>query len=191
MAMQLMKSDPPLALPTPTTVDAAVLRRARRGDDRAFAEIYHAHAPRLYATCLRLTGERAAASDVLQDTFVHAWNALPEYRGESALATWLHRIAVNTSLQQLRGDRRRLQRVQPVEAVESTGAAARDAHVAERLDLERAIASLSADARTVFVLRAIEGYSYAEIGDLTGSSEVALRAQYARARRTLAEYLEP
>lgn len=170
---------------------ADVLRRAQRGDEHAFAEIYELHAPRLYATCLRLTGETAAANDVLQDSFVRAWDALPEYRGDSALATWLHRIAVNASLEHLRREARRLRRVQPVASLESTGAAERDAHVAERLDLERAIGTLSADARVVFVLRAVDGYSYAEISDLTGSSEVALRAQFARSRRTLAEYLGP
>ena len=186
-----MTAAPAMTRAVRKTLDADILRRAQLGDHSAFAEIYHAHAPRLYATCLRLAGEQAAANEVLQDTFVRAWDALPGYRGESALATWLHRIAVNTALGHLRQDARRMQRVQPVETVESAGAAARDAHVAERLDLERAIARLSPDARSVFVLRAIEGYSYAEISTFTGSSEVALRAQFARARRTLAEYLEP
>ncbi len=189
----VMTARPVVAMSARDPVPTDVLRRAQRGDEHAFAEIYEAHAPRLYATCLRLTGDQAAASDVLQDAFVRAWDALPAYRGESALATWLHRIAINTSLEHLRRDARRAIRVQSVESVESTGATsatARDAHVADRLDLERAMATLSSDARIVVVLRAIEGYSYAEISSLTGSSEVALRAQFVRARRTLAEYLE-
>ncbi len=174
-----------------TPSDEAVAR-AQAGDEVAFAHLYHAHAPRLYATCLRLAGgDIDGASDALQDAFVRAWDALPGWRGESAFGTWLHRIAVNTSLERLRRESRREARVFATDAPDTLDAAAAHEPLAERLDLERAIARLPDPARTAFVLREIEGYSYAEIHELTGTSEVALRAQLVRTRRLLARHLDP
>ena len=166
--------------------------RATAGDEEAFAVLYHAHAPRMYATCLRLAGgDVDSACDALQDAFVRAWRALPDWRGDSAVSTWLHRIAVNTSLERLRRDARRHARVQGSDSLDALNAQSPDGHVSERLDLERALARLTSAARTLFVLREIEGYSYAEISELTGTTEMALRAQLVRTRRLLARLPDP
>src|SRR5439155_517347 len=66
---------------------------------------------RVHALCLRLAGEPTEARELVQDTFIHAWEALPRFRGDSNLTTWLHRIAVNAMLERRRRDRRRMARV--------------------------------------------------------------------------------
>ena len=90
-----------------------LVRRARDGDETAFRELYHEHAGRIYALCLRLTGDAAAAEERTQDAFVRAWERLATFRGESAFGTWLHRLTVNVVLMERRGSRRRERRVAP------------------------------------------------------------------------------
>src|SRR5206468_1587814 len=83
--------------------DDALVARARGGDVDAFELLYRAHSARVYALCLRLTGDTAQAVELAQDVFIRAWEALPDFRGEASVATWLHRIAVNAMLTKRRG----------------------------------------------------------------------------------------
>ncbi len=168
---------------------ADVLERARTGDADAFAALYRAHAGRVYALCLRLTADERDAAELTQDTFVRVWESLAGFRGESALSTWIHRLAVNVVLTRQRSDRRRIARVEPAEDLERFGAPSRTVSVEDRMDVERAMKLLSEQARLVFVLHDVEGYNYREISELTGSSEVALRSQLHRARRQMMEAL--
>src|SRR5262245_18861627 len=85
---------------------ADAVRRAQRGDVDAFETIYHASAPAVFALCRRMTGDDCEARELVQDVFVRAWERLATFRGESALATWLHRLAVNLVLERLREPRR-------------------------------------------------------------------------------------
>lgn len=165
------------------------LERARNGDPDAFAQLYREHAGRVYALCLRLTGESSEAADLTQDAFVRAWERLPGFRGDAAFGTWLHRIAVNVVLQRQRTDRRRIARIEPCEDPETLGTATPPVPIDLRHDLEQAIGTLPAAMRVAFVLHDVEGYDYAEIHAMTGTSEVALRSQLHRARRRLMELL--
>ena len=163
---------------------------AQRGDAAAFAAIYDHHAPRLYATLVRLAGAEGLAAELLQDTFVQAWRALPQWRAESALSTWLHRIAVNAHLGVLRAHRRRGQHELADEELESlAGIAAPTSDPELRIDIERAIAALPPRMRTAFVLHDIEGYRYDEIALVTETAEGTLRAQVSRARLLLSREL--
>ena len=169
----------------------ALVDRARRGDVDAFERLYHLHAGRVYALCLRLAGEPVEARELVQDTFVHAWEALPRFRGESSLTTWLHRIAVNALLERRRGDRRRTARVSlvededDVERAPSAGAFVAPTDVATAIDLERAIAALPPGVRRAFVLHEVEGYTHEEVAGMTGLATGTLRAQLHRARQLL------
>src|ERR671926_46197 len=71
---------------------------AAAGDRLAFERLYRAHVNRVYAVCVRMTGDRAQAEELTQDVFVRVWEKLALFRGESAFTTWLHRIAVNVVL---------------------------------------------------------------------------------------------
>ena len=167
-----------------------LVRRAQDGDETAFRDLYREHAGRIYAVCLRLTGDAAAAEERTQDAFVRAWERLGTFRGESAFGTWLHRLAVNVVLMEQRGRRRRERRVAPASDDPVFERAAVAPAGAERLDLERAITLLPAGARQVFVLFDVEGYSHEEIAGMCGIAVGTSKAQLFRARRLLREMLE-
>lgn len=168
---------------------------ARRGDVDAFERLYQLHAGRVYALCLRLAGEPVEARELVQDTFVHAWEALPRFRGESSLTTWLHRIAVNVLLERRRGDRRRAARVSLVEDEDDVERApgaegfVAPTDIATAIDLERAIAALPPGVRRAFVLHEVEGYTHEEVAGMTGLATGTLRAQLHRARQLLIKAL--
>jgi RNA polymerase sigma-70 factor (ECF subfamily) len=176
--------------------DDALVQRARGGDRDAFELLYRTHAARVYALCLRLTADAVQANELTQDVFIRAWKALPEFRGEADITTWLHRIAVNAMLQQRRGERRRSAHIALADdrdddalALEEGSAPPQD--VGTAIDLERAIGSLPPGVRRAFVLHDIEGYTHEEIADMTGLAAGTLRAQLHRARQLLIKALSP
>jgi RNA polymerase sigma-70 factor (ECF subfamily) len=166
------------------------VRLAQSGDQDAFARLYRENAGRVYALCLRLSGDAARAQDLTQDVFVRAWEKLPTFRGESAFSSWLHRLAVNVVLSGRRAEFRRESRVAPTDDLDGVGAASLDPPPGLAMDLERAIAALPPGARAVFVLHDIEGYEHREIAELTGIAAGTSKAHLFRARRLLREALQ-
>ena len=167
-----------------------LVRRAQAGDQTAFRDLYRQLAGRVYALCLRLTGDAGAAEERTQDVFVRAWDKLRSFRGESAFSSWLHRLAVNVVMTERRTKFRREQRVVAVAAPELLERGGAGSMVGLNIDLERAIAALPQGAREIFVLYDIEGYSHAEIAELTGIAEGTSKAQLFRARHLLREKLD-
>lgn len=171
----------------------ALARAAVAGDERAFESLYRATCGRVYAICLRMTGDRDRAAELTQDVFVRAWERMDGFRGESAFESWLHRIAVNVVLESERSTRRRIARVEPSDDLAETESAQMlrrsEGHDLDRMDLEAAIAALPPATRRVFILHDIEGYKHEEISRMTGSAQGTLRAQLFRARRLLMEAL--
>lgn len=159
--------------------------RARRGDRSAFEALYRRHGARVHALCWRLAGgDQALAEDWTQEAFVQAWRKLDQFRGESRFGTWLHRVAVNVAL----GERRRRFKVVETD-LESAPEPCTAADPGDPLDLEAAIAGLPERARQVFVLHAVEGYSHAAIGEMTGMAEGSSKAHMHRAKALLRETL--
>lgn len=185
---------PPLpaasSAPSPTDDDIA---RAQRGDLDAFERLYRVHVGRVHALCIRLTGGQGA-EELLQDAFVRIWEKLPSFRGESALGSWMHRVAVNVYLVSRRSELRREARVVTSDEPESLDVDSVRGYVTDdpdtRIDLERAIARLPAGARAAFVLHDIEGYLHEEIAEMQGIAAATVRAQLHRARKLLIEGLE-
>jgi RNA polymerase sigma-70 factor (ECF subfamily) len=156
----------------------------------AFEQLYREHSPRVFALCLRLTGgTREEASELMQDVFIRAWRGLPSFRGDSALSSWLHRLAVNAMLESARSTRRRTARVLPMPEAGTTGVAAVSERPDLKVDLDRAIAALPEGARVAFVLHEIEGYQHSEIAAQLGIAEGTVKAQLHRARKLLIEAL--
>jgi RNA polymerase sigma-70 factor (ECF subfamily) len=165
--------------------------RAQAGDVDAFEAIYREHSGRMYALCLRLVGGDANdATELLQDVFVRAWRKLDTFRGECAFSSWLHRLAVNTMLENARSEGRRTARVLPMDDTSRLAGAARSSGVELRLDMEKAIASLPKGARLAFVLHDVEGYQHQEIATQLSVTVGTVKAQLHRARRLLRERLE-
>ena len=169
----------------------ACIRRAQAGDVDAFETLYREHAGQVYALCLRLrAGDRSDATELMQDVFVRAWRSLPKFRGESAFSSWLHRLAVNTMLENVRSDNRREARVLPMDDTSRLAGAARSSGIELKMDMEEAVASLPRGARLAFVLHDIEGYQHQEIAQQLSVSVGTVKAQLHRARRLLRERLE-
>ena len=162
----------------PTDLIAA----AARGDLGAFERLYRQFSPRVYGLCLRLTGQREAAEDCTQESFVAAWRALGGFEQRSRFTTWLHRIAVHTVLARRRGLRVEYEVPEPVTGLPEV---ADPGSGAPPLDLERAIAGLPEGARHVLVLVGIYGFSHAEASQNLGIAEGTCKAQLHRARALL------
>jgi RNA polymerase sigma-70 factor, ECF subfamily len=200
MLMHLHRNDPSAhRMPDAANPEAAdekeLVSRAAAGDVDAFERLYRGHVGHVFAVCLRMSGDRRQATELTQDVFVRFWERLTTFRGESALSSWLHRLAVNVVLNEMRTTRRRTSRVSLVEKRDDPDgpilqAATRPGEPESRIDLEEALATLPPGARTVFVLHDIEGYRHDEIAKLTGSAEGTSRAQLHRARKLLMEVLD-
>ena len=172
------------------TAALEIVRRAQAGDVDAFEVLYRQYSGRIFALCLRLqAGDTNDATELMQDVFIKAWRRLSTFRGESAFGSWLHRLAVNTMLENARGDGRRTARVLPMDDTSRLPGAARSSGVDLRMEMEEAIASLPKGARQAFVLHDVEGYQHQEIAAQLSVSVGTVKAQVHRARRLLRERL--
>jgi len=163
----------------------AAIAAAVRGDLGAFETVYREFAPRVYGLCLRLTGQREAAEDCTQESFVAAWRSLGRFEKRSLFSTWLQRIAVRTVLARRRGLRASHEVGEPAEGLPDQP----DHGAMPPIDLERAIAALPEGARDVLVLVGIYGYSHSEAASALGVAEGTCKAQLHRARGLLSAAL--
>jgi RNA polymerase sigma factor (sigma-70 family) len=173
--------------------EPALVAAAASGNAAAFEQLYRRHVGRVYGLCVRLVnGDRAKAEQYAQDAFVRAWENLGGFRGGSRFSTWLHRLTVNVVL----GEHRLLKRwvsfedvpEETVELAEPTSHP--QAQVADRMDLDRALARLPKGARAVLILHDVEGYRHDEIAELTGIAVGTSKAQLHRARKLMRDYLQ-
>jgi RNA polymerase sigma-70 factor, ECF subfamily len=172
------------------SLDTALIQRWKAGDERAATALVERHATAL-ARYVGSMGERDAAEEVVQDTFVRAFSSLESFRGDSSLRTWLFTIA-----RRLVVDRRRaLRRRREVGSLEDVDAAteytALDGLIASEAQRKvwGAVGKLSPTQREVFLLRVNEGLSYKEIAEVAGTTEGAARVHYHNALRTVKENL--
>jgi len=167
--------------------EAAWIRQARQSDSRAFEKLYRMHLDKVYALCLRMTGNVAEAEDCTQEAFIQAWNKLSKFRGESAFSTWLHRIAVNAVLGRMRKSKREQDRIQIAGEISPGPASIGDS--GNLRDLSDAVDRLPEGARHVFILNGIYGYSHEESSKMLGIAVGTSKAQLHRARRLLSQQL--
>ena len=166
--------------------DAAMARLAAAGDTCAFESLYRRHAGRVHGVITRLVGGQGVrAEDLTQEAFVRAWQALPSFRFESAVSTWLHRLAVNTALMELRARRSRPLADDDEDALESLSTPDTAGRAVLGRDLERAVATLPPRARAVLVLHDVEGWKHEEIAEELGMAVGSSKAQLHRARGLL------
>lgn len=170
------------------SVPADDVALAASGDRRAFERLYQANVNRVFAICVRMAGDRTRAEELTQDVFVRVWEKLPLFRAESAFSTWVHRLAVNVILNARKAEGRERARREPdgENVLEARGSSP---HHGDRMDLEKAIATLPPGARRVFVLHDVEGYKHEEIAEMLGVTAGGSKAQLHRARMLLREAL--
>lgn len=188
-------------------VDAPLVQRVQRGDQKAFEMLVVKYRRRIERLIARMVRDVDLVEDITQETFIRAYKALPQFRGESAFYTWLYRIGVNTAkkaMVQLKRD--------PVLTEAALGGASDDDEDAPRREnyitdgetpesvlatrqiantVNQAIEALSEDLRQAITLREIEGLSYEEIAELMNCPIGTVRSRIFRARESIAQKLRP
>ena len=176
--------------------EAEAIERAKQGDAEAFEVLYNLHKRRVYSLCLRMTANAAEAEDLSQEAFMQLFRKIATFRGESAFSTWLHRMAVNVVLMQLR--KKGLVVVPLEDDIETEEEAPKKDFGAQdlalegsidRLRLQNAIGKLPPGYRSIFVLHDVEGYEHNEIAEIVGCSIGNSKSQLHKARMKLRELL--
>ena len=170
--------------------DAELLSRHVAGDAHAFSLIVERHRDRLWAVALRTTGDRDDAADALQEALIRAFQRASQFRGESAVTTWLHRIVVNASLDRLR--RQAVRATLPLpDADTKAGRALIDPtdHLGQREDqisIASALAALPEDQRDAILLVDVEGWSIEDAASMLGCPPGTIKSRCSRGRAKLA-----
>lgn len=191
---------------TQPDADAELVDRARRGDQRAFEMLVVKYQRRIERLIGRMVRDTDLVQDIAQETFIRAYRALPQFRGESAFYTWLYRIAVNSAKKVLSDLKR-----DPL-VLEGSRGGSDDSEETSRIENElsdgetpeallaskeiasavnSAIEALSEDLRQAITLREIEGLSYEEISDVMNCPIGTVRSRIFRAREAIALKLRP
>jgi RNA polymerase sigma-70 factor (ECF subfamily) len=171
--------------------DQELIARWKAGDERAATELVQRHASALARFAVSC-GEQNDVDELVQDTFVRAFNSLDGFRGESSFRTWLFTIERRLLLDRRRSDKRRRDRTEIQQGDAATEYDALDSLVADETQakLREAVLHLSPTQREVFSLRVAEGLSYKEIAEAVGTTEGAARVHYHNAMRAVKEFLD-
>lgn len=168
-----------------------LIEQARNGDEQAFRQLVERHQQRVRATAISMLGPVPEAEDVAQETFIRFHRALQDFRGEAKLSTYLSRIAINLSLNELK----RKQRSQRWLTFSRTDEATPDLSASpDRQDLkdslQKALQMLRPDSRAVVTLRLVEGYSVQETADILKLPKGTVASRLARAQQQLRKILD-
>lgn len=177
-----------------SSTDADLLAAHVAGDPHAFEELVRRHRDRLWAVALRTTGDPEEAADALQDALISAYRRADQFRGDSAVTTWLHRIVVNASLDRLR--RRAVRSAAPLpddlESLPGAVVADPNDHIGRRelqLLVTAALAELPEDQRDAVLLVDVEGWSVEEAAAMLDCPEGTVKSRCFRGRAKLAKRL--
>lgn len=186
--------------------DALLVERAKRGDVRAFEMLVVKYQRRIERLIGRMVRDVDLVQDVAQESFIRAYRALPQFRGDSAFYTWLYRIAVNTAKKTLVDLKRDIvvseSALGPAEDGDETSRAENELSDGETPEavlaskeiaaaVNAAIEALSEDLRQAITLREIEGLSYEEISEVMNCPIGTVRSRIFRAREAIADRLRP
>lgn len=179
--------------------EMAVIRRAQRGDTKAFEALLSAYEKPVYNLCLRMTGNAEDAADLTQEAFLKIWRGLENYKFESSFSTWVYRLTTNVSIDFLRGKKRR--QTVSITVEEEDGVAELEVPDPAPLPEEQlllrekkaqiasAMNQLDEEARLILTLRILEDLSYEEIARVTGLKDGTVKSRLARARLKLKKIL--
>jgi RNA polymerase sigma-70 factor (ECF subfamily) len=175
----------------PNYVAPGVLDRARDGDHEAFTAVVRLYDRRLRGLAYRVLGDPDGMDDALQEAYVRAFRALPRFRGDARIGTWLFRITYNACLDEL-ARKRKVTHVPLDELVEEASAGPEPgAAFGARVELASTFAALSEDERAVVFLVDVEGFDYSGAAEILGVPVGTVASRLNRARRTLRSALRP
>jgi RNA polymerase sigma-70 factor (ECF subfamily) len=178
-----------VTMATSKETELDLVERCRRGELGAFETLYRQHSGRLFSLAVRMLGNPADAEDLLQEIFLSAHRKLESFRGESALGTWLYRLATNQILDHVRSRAARTGQMtdgldDATLLADASGHRLADRAIA-RVDLERALAELPEGCRAAFVLHDVEGLEHKEVSEVLGIAEGTSKSQVHKARLRL------
>ncbi len=184
-----------MTLPADAPSDVELLGAHVAGDPEAFGELVRRHRDRLWAVAYRTTGDPEEASDALQDALISAFRRADQFRGDSAVTTWLHRIVVNASLDRLR--RKAVRRAQPLPDDDEGRPGVVIVDPTDHLDrretqlvITAALAELPTDQREAILLVDVEGWSVEEAATMLGCPTGTVKSRCSRGRAKLAKRLD-
>ena len=175
----------PLPFPSKdSTVD--LVARIQNGDVDAFETLYREHSGRIYALACRMAGSAEDGEDLLQEIFLQVYRKLGSFKGDSALGTWVYRLALNHCLDFVRSRQAKMHKLtETLDGESSYEPTARRETPIARLDLERAVERLPEGCREAFVLHDVEGFDHKEVAGLLGIAEGTSKSQVFKARLKL------
>ncbi len=190
---------------TDVDLDKELLTQAQGGDLPAFEALVERHRDKVYSVALRMTRSEADAAEIVQETFLSAYQHLPDFRGEAAFGSWVHRIAANHALMRLRhrgvvqaaeddlkspefNERGSFTEYPASDWSRRADEKVLDAELGQAI--QQAVDRLPNEYREVFVLRDLEGLSYEQIGEITGDSVPAIKSRLHRARLAMRDTID-
>lgn len=187
--------------PAPDAADGDLIHRIQGGDRAAFEGLYKRYIKKIYGLVFRMVGSAQEAEEVTQEAFLQVYKAIPGFQGKSSFYTWIYRIATNVALQHVKKQSRRRRETSFEEALEADqptiggpvafgcpekAAESRDFYQA----LERAINGLPPNQRVVMILGPIQGHTYEQMAQITGTSEEIIKGRLHRARENIRAWLK-
>jgi RNA polymerase sigma-70 factor (ECF subfamily) len=171
--------------------ETALLALVRQKDQAAFRQLYDQYSKRIYALCLRLTGNPAMAEEATQEVFIQVWRKIDTFSGNSSLYTWLHSVASNTTISYIRKQKSWLNKVISKDDDEDNSSYEQSYVPGPDMSkLDTLIMRLPERARMVFVLHAVEGYRHEDIAKKLKTSTGTSKAQFHRAKNLIKAWLE-
>jgi len=170
-------------------IHSELIERARNGDQQAMFRLYKSHVGAMYNTCIRIVVNRNDAEDILQESFVNAFNGLNNFKGESTFGVWLKRIVINKSLNHMRQKKQVFTDIENIQIPDENDEMLGLPEIP--LDMiHEEIKVLPHKARVVLNLYLLEGYQHKEIAEMLGISESTSKSQYQRARKLLQDKIQ-
>ena len=158
-------------------------------DRAAERALYEQHVDRIYRLALRMTGNASIAEDLTQDVFVRAFDRLHQFRGDSGIGTWLHRVAISVILNAVKKQKVSATRELPLDPTQRVTGSSGAIELDVRDRVRAAVTQLPEELRAVVLLYDVEGFTHNEIADMMGISAGACRMRLLRARQILRSLL--
>lgn len=168
-------------------IENEIVQRCKSGDLNAFEELFNRYGTKLFSLCLRMSGNREDAEDLMQEIFVILFKKIHAFRGDARFTTWMYRIAVNTCISHLRKKKGIM--VSADVELEKPKFAQNPAAVLQRTLLKKAIADLPPGYRSAVIMHDIQGFNHREIASILGISVGASKSQLFKARKKLREFM--
>lgn len=170
-------------------IHTKLIESARKGNQQSMYRLYKLYVQAMYNTCVRMVSNQYDAEDIIQESFVKAFNNLDSFRGESSFGSWLKRIVINQSITFLRSKKQEFTNVDNLQIVSIENEESNFPEI-DPIKIHESIKTLPEKARVVLTLYLLEGYRHKEIAKILDITESTSKSQYQRAKHLLREKLK-